>query len=61
MLIIYLQIPEDKGLKKMCEERGLTYIDVYPALKSKDSEKLNPALRMACILTVTDIWFGRRF
>ncbi|MFA6336038.1 MAG: GDSL-type esterase/lipase family protein, partial [Bacteroidales bacterium] len=33
----------NKGLKKMCEEKGLTYIDVYPALKSKDSEKLDPA------------------
>ena len=32
----------NKGLKKMCEEKGLTYIDVYPYLKSKDSEKLNP-------------------
>ncbi|MEN6619757.1 MAG: GDSL-type esterase/lipase family protein [Rikenellaceae bacterium] len=32
----------NKGLKEMCAEKGLTYIDVYPVLKSKDSENLDP-------------------
>ena len=32
----------NKGLRKLCQERGFTYIDVYSALKSSDSEKLNP-------------------
>lgn len=32
----------NKGIKKMCEEKGLTYIDVYPLLKCKDSEDLDP-------------------
>ena len=33
----------NNGLKEMCRELGLTYIDVYSAFKSADSEKLNPA------------------
>jgi len=32
----------NKRLKRICEEKGLTYIDVYSALKSADSEKLDP-------------------
>ena len=32
----------NNGLKEMCRESGLTYIDVYSALKLPDSEKLNP-------------------
>ncbi len=32
----------NKGIKKLCEMRGLTYIDVYSSLKSEDSENLNP-------------------
>jgi lysophospholipase L1-like esterase len=30
------------GLEKLCKDRGLTFINVYPLLKCKDSEKLNP-------------------
>lgn len=29
-------------LIKMCAEKGLTYIDVYPVLKSADSDQLDP-------------------
>ncbi|MFA5849124.1 MAG: GDSL-type esterase/lipase family protein [Bacteroidales bacterium] len=32
----------NNGIKKMCAEKGLTYIDVYPALKCKDSDELDP-------------------
>ena len=32
----------NNGLKEMCIELGLTYIDLYSALKLPDSEKLNP-------------------
>jgi lysophospholipase L1-like esterase len=32
----------NKGLKNLCLEKSLTYIDVYSCLKSADSEKLNP-------------------
>jgi len=32
----------NNGLKRLCEEKGLTFVDVYTALKSSDSEKLNP-------------------
>lgn len=32
----------NNGLKRLCEDKGLTYIDVYSVLKSTDSEKLNP-------------------
>lgn len=31
----------NNGLRKLCQERGLTFIDVYSALKSKDSEALD--------------------
>jgi lysophospholipase L1-like esterase len=36
-----LVIELNKGIKKMCKEKGLTYIDVYPLLKCKDSENLD--------------------
>jgi len=32
----------NKGLMRLCDDKGLTYINVYSALKSADSEKLNP-------------------
>ena len=32
----------NSGLKEMCRELRLTYIDIYSALKLPDSEKLNP-------------------
>ncbi len=32
----------NKGLRELCAERGLTYVDVYSALKEKNSEKLDP-------------------
>ena len=31
----------NNGLRKLCQEKGLTFIDVYSALKSKDSEALD--------------------
>jgi Lysophospholipase L1 and related esterases len=33
----------NNGLKEMCRELELTYIDIYSALRLPDSEKLNPA------------------
>lgn len=37
-----LVIELNKGIKKMCEEKGLTFVDVYPFLKCSDSENLDP-------------------
>ncbi len=34
----------NSGLKKMCKEKGLVFIDIYPLFKCKDSENLNPDL-----------------
>jgi len=32
----------NNGLKEICKESGLTYIDIYSLLKSPDSERLDP-------------------
>jgi len=34
----------NKGLKKMCEDKGIVFINIYPLFKCKDSENLDPKL-----------------